>query len=157
MNLQPFRPNAITEKSRVQFQRIFRMLFLVIFQSATQMIILTILIESRWFVHVIFTQIHSVSLRMKHVQLDLFDPWAMPITLVLPFDEKFTFSSDRRWCLFLGASGLGAIVTRIFLWIVLFPTPCEDFFNLAGERVTSTSWTCPWTVWDLFQGGFDAP
>ena len=50
----------------------------------------------RWFVHVIFAQIHAKGLRMEHVQLNFFDPGTMPVALIFELDQKFTFSPRCR-------------------------------------------------------------
>ena len=64
---------------------------------------------------------------MEDVQLDLLDPGAVPVGLVLPLDEEL--SLDLGWDRLL-LRGPGHRVWLLLLFVLL-PAPGQDFLHLA--------------------------
>lgn len=68
---------------------------------------------------------------MEHIQLDLLDPGAVPVRLVLPLDKELPLDLGRLRLLLGGA---GHRVRLLLLFVVLLPTPGQDFLNFACEH-----------------------
>ena len=86
--LEPSWSDAVSIKPFIQFQRVFG---LVVFQTSCHtLVILAFLVKPLWLVHIVSAEIHSVTLGMEDIQLDLLDPGTVPVRHILPFNEELS-------------------------------------------------------------------